>query len=159
MPWLSVCECLCVLSLPLLPFFHWLIMIAFSTSSGFVLESFPSVRQSVRLLPCILSQSLGGSSLHEEQISRWFPAGIHFLCHSYFYRTVITLNHSLPSLKTYSALSPPASLRKFLVQTRCHISCEKRVFRVWDLHELNKWIGEQGNCFVYTYFRGFIVYA
>ncbi len=130
-----------------------------STSSGFVLESFPSVFPSMHLLPCILSLSLSGSSPHEEQISRWFPAGIHFLCHSYFYHTVITLNHSPLSLKTYSALRPTACPGTFPVQTRCHISCKKRVFRVGDLHELNKWIGEQANCFVYTYFRWYILYT
>lgn len=67
---------------------------------------------------------------------------------------------SLPlSLKTYSALRPTACRCKFPVQTRCNISCEERVFRVWDLHELNKWIGKQGNCFVYTYFPWYILNA
>lgn len=156
---ISACEHLCVRSLPLLHVFHWRILIAFRASSGFVLESFPSVCLSVHLLPCILSLSLSGSSLHQEQISRWFTAGIHFLCHSYFYRTVITLNHSPLSLKTYSTLRPTACLRKFPVQTRCHISCEKRVFRLRDLHELNNWMGEQANCFVYTYFPWHTVFT
>lgn len=124
------------------------------------LRASPLVCLSTRLLPCILSLSLSGSSLREEQISRWFPAGIHFLCHSYFYRTVITLNHSPPlSLKTHSALRPSACRWKFPAQTTCHISCEKRVFRVRDLHELNKWIGEQANCFVYTYFPWYMPHA
>lgn len=43
-------------------------------------------------------------------------------------------------------------------KNRCHISCEKRVFRVWDLHELNKWIGEHANCSFHTCFS-LILYA
>lgn len=78
------------------------------------------VRRSPVLLPLC---SLSGSSLREEQTSRWFPAGIHFLCHSYFYCTVITLNHSPWSLETYSALRPRDCLQTLPVQTKRHISC------------------------------------
>lgn len=122
---------MCVLSVPLLPVYHWLIWDALSESRGFVLESFPCVCSSVGLLPRLLSLSLSGSSLHEEQTSRWFPAGIHFLRHSYFYCTVITLNHSPRSLKKYSALRPRVCPQKLPVQTN-HISCEEMsVYSGW----------------------------
>lgn len=149
MLWLIAHACTCVLSLPLLPVCHWLIWGVLS-SCPWELPLRLLVRWSPALYP--LSLSLSGSSLHEGQTSRWFPAGIHFLSHSYFHCTVITLNHSPLSLKTYSALRPRDCSQKLPVQTKRHISCEEFVFIVSDLHELNRWIGEQTYCFIYTYF-------
>ena len=121
--------CVCVLSLPLLPVCHWLISAVSSASSGFVLGSFPSGCLSVRLLPYIPHPSLSGSSMHREQISRWFPAGIRFLRHSYFYCTVVTLNYSPLSQRTFSALTPTEG------------SCENKTsYFLWVFSAGNAWI-------------------
>lgn len=85
---------------------------------------------------------------NQQMVPCWNTFPLPFILLSYYNNL-----ESLPTVPEDSLCGLQPVCGSFLVLTTCHISCEKQVCRVWDLHELNEWIGEHiANCFVYTYF-------